>query len=299
MPAEINLVGDKSIPYIRYGIYPYNTVIEQYALYLPMPTGLNTSDDAEWEAEDNWGVVAAVGAGKTLGSARSGFESGKGGGTGTMASLKGAGQAISDVGKVALSIGANALGNISPTSKNLARGKTINLQKEHFYKGKSFRSFTFTHNLNADRPEESLMIREIIKIMRTASSPGVSDVFFTWPSDIIPRFYTGIEEDSFGRIKPQENPWLPKIERCVIKSVEVNYATQEPYHQHRDGSPTLIEMAIELEEIVQQTKGVINSPHHERGTGRPSLHKKFVEAEAAAMAEAARAEAKAGTQNQE
>ena len=75
-----------------------------------------------------------------------------------------------------------------------------------------------------------------------------------------------------------ENTWLPKIERCVIKGVSVNYSPQEPYHQHSDGSPTIVELTFSLEEIVQQTRGVIDKPHGRPTDIRPTLKEKYEQA---------------------
>ena len=114
--------------------------------------------------------------------------------------------------------------------------------------------------------------------MRRASAPGIDKWFFTWPSDVWPRFYSGEMDAADGRGTTMiENTWLPKIERCVIKGVSVNYSTQEPYHQHSDGSPTIVELTFSLEEIVQQTRDVINTGHGETVT-RPTLKEKFEQA---------------------
>ena len=274
--------ANKSAPHIRYGIYPYNCTTEEYALYLPIPSGIQTSDDGDWEAEDNWGMVAASGLGSMLDISQTAYEAGSDGKKGLAGKAKGAWGSGVELTKAITQIGANAIANMSPTAKTLARGKTLNMSKEHFYKGKAFRTFTFGHNLNANNQQESNDIREVIKILRLASSPGVDDYWFQWPSDIWPRFYSGeTESESRRGTQMVENPWLPKIERCIIKGIEVNYATQEPYHQHTDGSPTMVEVQIELEEIIQKTRDVINTPmgtiHH-----RPSLEEKFAEARSGA-----------------
>ena len=269
---------DKSIPHVRYGIYDYNQPIERTAVFLPMPGGLETSDESEYEEEDNWGLVAAGVAGSTVGITRQAYEKGSGGG-GLLGGVKGVAEATKTVIGTGLSVGAKLMGSISPTARSLARGKTKNLNKEHFFKGIGFRTFSFTHTLNADNHLESVKIQNIIKTLREAGAPGISGEFFTWPSDIKPRFYSGESHDEmtqYGGTIPRmtENEWLPAIQRCIIKSVGVDYSSQEPYHQHADGAPTIVVLTLELEEIRQQTREVINLGHKGDYT-RPTIPEKY------------------------
>ena len=112
----------------------------------------------------------------------------------------------------------------------------------------------------ADNSFESEKINHIIKALRLFAAPGVSGAYFTWPGDVWPKFFTGeVQRIKGGKtsVVMPENKWLPAIQRCIIKSVEVNYRSQEPYHQHPDGSPTIVELSLQLEEMVLQTKEVV------------------------------------------
>tara|TARA_Y100000593_G_scaffold93520_1_gene188650 strand:+ start:7443 stop:8321 length:879 start_codon:yes stop_codon:yes gene_type:complete len=279
----IDFRKNEDVPYVRYGIYPYNQVCEETVLLLPMPNGLESGDELDWADEDNWGIVAAGALGRGIDIAVDGYEGASKGSAGLSALKSGAWGAAKDMGAVAAKIGANAIGQVSPLAKVAARGKTLDLAQEQFFKGKAFRTFNFQHNLTPDNEEETEKIRQIIREFRLASSPSYNNGYFVWPSDIWPRFYTGGGGfNSSLRYEPsEENNYLPKIERSVLVSVQAQYQVNEPYQQHKDGSPTKVTIILQFNEMVKQTKEVVwqaenNGPNRQQASyTRDSLEERF------------------------
>ena len=134
---------EKHIPHIRYGMREYGQTTESGAIFLPMPSGIATSDATEWQEENNWGITAGKGLGRAGQLLADGYEQGSGGGSGFINKIKGVRNAISEGVSAAASVSGNFIGSVSPLAKSLARGRTTDLSKEQFFTGIGLELFHF------------------------------------------------------------------------------------------------------------------------------------------------------------
>jgi hypothetical protein len=136
-------------------------------------------------------------------------------------------------------------------------GGAINPKVEVLYRDTNLRRFQFNFFMAPSSPSESRTLKEIVKTLRKFSSPtlvgGRSDpeegyignqgVFsggylssgglFLSPYEFRIRFYY---KDKNGVW--QDNLNIPRIGRCVIEHIDINYAQQGEWSTFHDGAPT-------------------------------------------------------------
>ena len=93
--------------------------------------------------------------------------------------------------------------------------------------------------------EDSYTIQQILKNFKYHSSPGVSSENhrLLYPSQFRMKFYRWVNNRAI------ENEWLPKIEPCVLTSVEVNYAASDGWAVHHNGAPADIDLTLSFKEL--------------------------------------------------
>lgn len=143
--------------------------------------------------------------------------------------------------------------------KSLERrmGQTANTFQEQFFEGPSFRSFEFSHELIAHNQNETEIIREIVKRFRYYASPGmessaVTHMHWTYPSYWQIWFLTR-EEDSY-----ENNDFLPKLGKCVLKEVTADYSG-ETYGTFSNNAPLNVKLSLSFEETTLVNKKTIDS----------------------------------------
>jgi hypothetical protein len=138
-------------------------------------------------------------------------------------------------------------------------GLVQNPMMELIYTSPSFRNFRFDFMFHPRSEVESKQVYDIIERLKFHQAPeiaqGTAGYFLIPPSEFdIEFYYNGIQ-----------NPNIPKISTCVLKTVDVDYApggfqTYEvpgedyPY-PGRTGSPVSIRMSLGFEETEIVTKG--------------------------------------------
>ena len=242
-------------PYVRYEFrdqYPMKPdgsgaggYRDKSAIVLPMPGGLEYANGANYEeSSDMLRTLKGV-----MGNSVSNLNEVLGevaGETGAISKLSKIGAALTNTDnlKMAAKEGVKYLKHQSNLfGMTSQRTQALNDYSEHFFKGVPFRSFNFTHSLVPEQEEDSHQIWHIIKYFRYALAPQKQGdgAWFNRPWIVQPCFYYSGDK---------ENGYIPKLEWCVIKNFTTNYSPQEPYHQHRKGAPTRIDITIELEEMV-------------------------------------------------
>lgn len=121
-------------------------------------------------------------------------------------------------------------------------GNPINPQVEVIFATRPMREWMFELLLAPRSAEESETVREIIRTMRLYSAPEIAALGFTFipPAEFDITFY----KDG------QESQHLPRINTCVLKRFEVDYAPAEgKYSTFSDGSPVAVRMSMNFQEV--------------------------------------------------
>lgn len=165
----------------------------------------------------------------------------------TLASAAGA---LPAVGKVA-SVLSNILeGNDAARLALNKMGYVFNPQKQMLFKGIDFRNFQMSFTFTPYSRDEAEAVKKIIKIFRSYSAPTIvtqgAGMFFKPP---------GIFEIEF-KFNGSINRHIPKLQRCVITNVDVNYAPNG-WSTHNDGSPVQTTITLDLQEMVLIDKAAI------------------------------------------
>lgn len=121
-------------------------------------------------------------------------------------------------------------------------GFVFNPQKQILFNGVEFRNFSMSFTFTPYSEKENREIKEIIKNFRMWAAPKPNNalgegMFWTPPA---------IFEIDF-KFHNAHNVNLPKLKRCVIKSVDVNYAPNG-WAAHGDGAPVQTVVNIEFQE---------------------------------------------------
>ena len=126
---------------------------------------------------------------------------------------------------------------------------------ESLFDSIGFRKFSYTYKFTPKSPEESLKVRDIIKLFKFHMSPEL-------PEDDLGRFFIPPAEwDVFYMFRGDENDFLNKITSCVLTNMDINYANgrfqtfRAINHEGVKGAPpTEIEMKLDFMETAIITK---------------------------------------------
>ena len=163
-----------------------------------------------------------------------------------------------------------------------AIGLVSNDRNEQTFKGVQRKSFQFSFQFAPTSPKEAVVMQNIIQCFRFHSAPELAEstTQFFAPHEVDVRFFrnsfvTGGTEaikDSFGREaeasevysggagqrasvgKLLENTEIPKIGRCFVTSVNLNYTPQAKSSFFVNGVPTEVTMAVTLQQAIMTNK---------------------------------------------
>lgn len=173
----------------------------------------------------------------------------------------------------AASFAASAVG----TAARIAGKGTINPKVDLLYGNTQLRNFTFQFFLAPQSQKETETLNKIVKTLRKMSSPEIkglpteilgfntggafsspsgqasqlqSGLWFTPPAEFLVSFHTVTPNaENSTQISEKENPYLPKIGRCVLSRVDVNYSQQGDYSTFKDGAPTNLYLTLVFNEM--------------------------------------------------
>lgn len=139
-------------------------------------------------------------------------------------------------------------------------GMAINPFMEIIYDNMDFRKFRFTFKFAPSSPEESNIVRSIIKAFKFNSAPELANdflnVFFRVPGTFDIKYYS--RNSSTGAFT--DNNYLNKISTCVCTGVSVNYTGNDgnifvAFENENDpGAPVMIDLSLEFTELELITK---------------------------------------------
>jgi len=209
-----------------------------YSIALYMPGGIESSLEASYNMED-FGMLQGLGAAgaelvnkiKGVFDSQEEFTSKEGGKDAMegamLATLKNAGikvglesvDAIANVGGVNLNA-ANAV-------KAMRRSVT-NPHMEFLFQSVAQRTYSFNFKFVPRNIDEAKMVHDIIRIFRASALPSRSGggVMLDFPAEFDIQYFRG----------GTENTWIPKISRCALQSIKVNYTPNELPQSHTEES---------------------------------------------------------------
>lgn len=152
--------------------------------------------------------------------------------------------ATSVPGQPRSTLGTTIVDGIKNTVTNSAKlaGFPINPRVEVIFATRPMREWMFEVLLAPRNQEESETVLEIIRTMRLYSAPELTAAgfFFIPPAEFDITFYRN----------GQENQYLPRINTCVLKRFEVDYAPAEgKYSTFSNGAPVVVRMSMNFQEI--------------------------------------------------
>lgn len=240
-------LGKRALNAIRQG-NEKNVFTPIKSIFLPMPENLVYNEPVDWQGTDlgmmKAGADALLGKGgsdNALGGAALG-QAGNvlAGGAGAIVSKLLGGGLLGGAVLGGLGGGASLQGAIE---SNL-RVKS-NPFKEQTFQGVGFRPFEFSFVFNARSQSEVNTIRRIINSFRKYSKPSLDSpesAIFKYPGEFEIEFLT---VDQGGLI---DNEYLPKLKRCICKSVNTNFTTAG-WRSFEEGAPTTITLQLGFEEV--------------------------------------------------
>ena len=163
---------------------------------------------------------------------------------------------------------------------------TINPKVDVLYGNSELRQFQFSFFLAPQSQKESQDLKQIVKLLRKFSAPEIgvpagaevaagaigsalntvtgqqglfsspsgqgsqlnSGFWFIPPAEFLISFHSIVNNGSNGLNAPQ-NQYLPKIGRCVLTRVDVNYTQQGEFSTFRDGAPTNLQLDLFFREM--------------------------------------------------
>ena len=166
-------------------------------------------------------------------------------------------------------------------------GLVSNPMEEQAFKGVPFRQFSFSFQFAPTSPEEAKMMQNIIQTFRFHSAPELSEstTQFFAPHEVDVKFFRNTMinrennarqiRDTFGRSarvdevstisggegdtvgKLVENTEIPKIGRCFVTSVGLNYSPQSKSSFFVNGVPSEVSMQVTMTQAIQINKQFI------------------------------------------
>lgn len=216
---------------------------QMISIYLPFCNKINNEDTMVYEAEE----MKAVGA--FLDFLGSPVQTSKQG-------IKAAGE-----------IGAGTLGQGAAATKFM--GVRINPRMEKLFKNKDFRSFNFSWEMYPKNRKEVEQIHNIVEAFRYHGNPSFDRdnipqdgkdtvaIVLRVPAEFQIRFLsTNPDPGVEGFV---ENPYIPKIARCVLNSVAVDYTPNSIYSSLKNNAPTAITLTLQFTEIGIITREAIEA----------------------------------------
>ena len=161
-------------------------------------------------------------------------------------------QVAGKVDKVAGIVGQENLNTGAAVNSQL--GVVMNPRKEQMFQGVGFRSFDFAFTFVPRSEEEAATVAEIIKVFRYHAHPEISanSAFFNFPSEFEIKYRTYNTKD--GSKGVQDNPILPKLNRCVLEKISTNYSPDDIFYSFKDGMPPKITMSLSFKEAEYITR---------------------------------------------
>ena len=228
-----------------------------YYIELPIPQDVNDSNTVTW-GDDNMNIFQLAGvaaAANFIKDPAGGFEAARevltrgifgddnegGSFTGIDAKTQNAIRAA--IGGKAI----NALGGQINTNSVLGRaqGVILNSNLELLFDSVNLRSFPFSINFSPRNPDESMMVKHIIRALKHSmaakkeAEQGQGGIFLRAPDVFSLRYlHNGVD-----------HPFLNSFKDCALTGMAVNYTNAGTYASYGEGTPVSIKMDLTFKEL--------------------------------------------------
>src|SRR6056300_497428 len=246
--TQSNRVRGVNSGLFRYAESNHTYVTDSICMYMP-PEGVKYSYKADYEALET-GLAGDMGAGIAGVINEPGFAN----------KIKALAKGTSGVGlELAKSAGFAAVG-IIPGFENARavydkfKGQAKNPNLESVFKSVPFREFNFPFTFAPKNVKEKDAVHKILQLFRFHMLPehqNGANGYFNVPSEFqITYMY-----------RDNENTYLPRISRCVLKSVDIDYAPEGVVStlvpDEKGAPPTIITMSLNFGETEIMTKETV------------------------------------------
>ena len=223
----------------------------KYYIELPIPQEVNDSNSVTW-GEDKVNALELA--------ALSVASSAMSGGIGDMAeaavqalnsgvNIPGLGSDTQDAVRAAISGKAlNALGSQVSAESVIARstGQILNNNLELLFQGVNLRSFPFSITFSPRSPEESRVVKSIIKSLKMSMAPKAGE--FSENAQGI--FLKSPDVFQLDYLRDGRNhPFLNSFKLAALTGMTVNYTNAGTYASYEDGTPVNIRMNLTFKEL--------------------------------------------------
>lgn len=145
-------------------------------------------------------------------------------------------------------VGKMVLGPLADTIQTGAKimGRPVNPMTEVLFSNVALRTFQFDFLFAPTSEQETQTIKDIIKEMRRAAAvrpwEAVGSLLWIPPRKLNIAFYSKIN----GVV--EENKTLPKLKKCVIETLDFDFAPSGTYSTFSNGHPVATRMMLRLKE---------------------------------------------------
>jgi len=124
-----------------------------------------------------------------------------------------------------------------------ATGSVLNPNMELLFKGPNLRTFNFAFKFRPRFEDESVAVREIIRIFKRnmAVQRSTSEMFLLTPNIFTIKYIHNSGED---------HPFMNRMKPCMLSGFNVNYTPDNSYMTYQDGGMTGYDVTMTFQEIV-------------------------------------------------
>lgn len=126
----------------------------------------------------------------------------------------------------------------------LVAGNALNPHMRAVFESIPLRLFSFTWKIAPRTPDEGRAIRQIVNKIR----------YHSLPSDNLGGLRLSFPDELYIDFIGKHADFLPKIRKCVVVSVQFNHARNGTPTFFHDGTPTHMELALQIQEVNQITR---------------------------------------------
>tara|TARA_B100001250_G_scaffold27822_1_gene22893 strand:- start:596 stop:1675 length:1080 start_codon:yes stop_codon:yes gene_type:complete len=214
---------------------------------LPIPQSITDSNGVSW-GDSTMNPIEAIG----YKAARSGMQ----GDFSAIQNMEGFGEIDPSVKEAVLSsLAAAAVGKSAGEMTARSTGQVMNPNLEVIFQGVQTRSFGFAFSFSPRNLSEANQVKQIIRLFKkhSAAKGASGNGFFISSPDIF------ILEYMKGN---SAHPFLNIFKPMVINSIAMDYTGNGTYSTFHDGTPTLMNMTLNLQEL-----NPIYAEHYDSGEG--------------------------------
>ena len=228
-----------------------------YYIELPIPQDVNDSNTVTW-GDDNMNIFQLAGvaaAANFIKDPAGGFEAAREVLTRGIFGDDNAGGSFDGIdaktqNAIRAAIGGkaiNALGGQINTNSVLGRaqGVILNSNLELLFDSVNLRSFPFSINFSPRNPDESMMVKHIIRALKHSmaakkeAEQGQGGIFLRAPDVFSLRYlHNGVD-----------HPFLNSFKDCALTGMAVNYTNAGTYASYGEGTPVSIKMDLTFKEL--------------------------------------------------